>query len=323
MIAANTTAADALVVLGKETAAEGVVQFRLGRPDGSRLPDWTPGSHIDVVLPDGSTRQYSLCGDPRDAYEYRIAVLRDAAGTGGSVFLHDRIAVGDTVRFGGPRNNFRLVPAEKYTFIAGGIGVTPILAMATAAARIGAQWRLLYLGRRAAGMAFTEHLVGLGRAAAARVRIHPSAVDGRVDLDAWIGDFREGTKLYACGPEEMLTAIGTATAGWRPGWVRFERFAQAALLEPARTTPFEVSVAGSDRVVRVDEETTVAAALRDAGFSILTSCSRGVCATCETRVIEGEPDHRDAILDDRERAESSTFFPCVSRARSDRLTLQL
>ena len=316
---AGSASADVLVLEDKELVARDVVQLRLRRPDGARLPDWTPGAHIDLVLPDGSTRQYSLCGDSRDAFEYRIAVLREANGGGGSRFVHDTLQPGDEVRFGGPRNNFRLTPAERYLFIAGGIGVTPIIPMIRAAAALGAEWRLLYCGRGVDGMAFAHELADAGDG----VRIHDSAQRGRADLAEWIGDFRADTKLYACGPEELIGAIRETTASWRRGWVRFERFTATAPTLPARTTAFEIEVDGAAGRVRVEPGVPVATALREAGFDILTSCSRGVCGTCETRILAGEPDHRDSILDDDERADSTTFFPCVSRARSDRLTLAL
>ena len=311
--------ADVLVLHTKEVVARDVVQLRLRRPDGTRLPDWTPGAHIDLVLPDGSTRQYSLCGDPRDAFEYRIAVLREDAGRGGSRFVHDSLRQGDAVRFGGPRNNFRLTPAERYLFIAGGIGITPIIPMARAASALGAEWRLLYCGRDRDGMAFADELADAGD----RVRVHDSAHQGRADLAEWIGEFRADTKLYSCGPEELIAAVRETTSSWRRGWVRFERFTAAAPSLPARSTAFEVEVDGTAARVRVEPGVAVATALREAGFDILTSCSRGVCGTCETRLLGGEPDHRDSILDDDERADSTTFFPCVSRARSDRLILAL
>jgi len=315
----SAVGADVLVLSDKSVIARDVVLLSLRRPDGTRLPDWTPGAHIDLVLPDGSTRQYSLCGDPRDAYEYRIAVLREADGNGGSRFVHDSLQVGDAVRFGGPRNNFRLVPADRYLFIAGGIGITPILPMLRAADALGAEWSLLYCGRDAAGMAFGNDLAEAGDG----VRLHVSLLHGRADLPEWVGDFRADTKLYACGPEEFIDAIRAATTSWPRGWVRFERFTATTSSSPARTTAFEVEVDGTDQLVHVEPGVSVATALRDAGFDILTSCSRGVCGTCETRVLAGEPDHRDSILDDDERADATTFFPCVSRARTDRLTLAL
>lgn len=309
---------DRLVVAERDLAADDIVALVLRRPDGGRLPDWTPGAHIDLVLPDGTTRQYSLHGDPAISTEYRVAVLREPGGLG-SILVHDQLPAGAHVGFGGPRNNFRLVPSESYAFVAGGIGITPILPMLRAATTLGADWRLLYLGRSRDRMAFLDELRPFG----SRVTVHASDDGGHADLEAWVGPFDASTKVYACGPERMTDALLASSANWRPGWLRIERFAAADRGLPARTTPFEVEIAGADRIVRIAPGVPVATALRDAGFDLLTSCSRGVCGTCETRVLAGVPDHRDAILDDAERAEGTCFFPCVSGARSDRLVLAL
>lgn len=310
---------DVLVVERKLAVADGVAHVALRRADGERLPDWTPGAHIDLILPDGTTRQYSLVGDPRDTDRYEIAVLREPAGRGGSRFVHDVLADGDLVGFGGPRNGFRLAPSRRYRFVAGGIGITPIRPMLRAATALGAEWDLLYLGRATSSMAFLDELV---ETYGDRVRVHTS-VSGRIDLGGWFGAFDPGIKAYTCGPAALIDGVGEATASWPAGWSRVERFAAAEIGEPARTTAFEIEVLGSGEVVRVEPGIPVADALRTAGFDLLTSCSRGVCGTCETEVVAGEPDHRDSILDDDERASSTCFFPCVSRARSDRLVIAL
>jgi ferredoxin-NADP reductase len=315
---APAVSADALVVAAKRLVARDVMSVVLRRPDGSRLPDWTPGAHIDLVMADGLTRQYSLCGEPRNAHEYRIAVRREDAGGGGSAYIHDTLREGDGMRFGGPRNNFRLAPSPRYSFVAGGIGITPLLPMIRAAAQMGADWRLLYCGREVDSMAFADALPAGGE-----VIVHESKLHGRMNLAAWLGEFRADTKVYACGPEALIDGLRAETHTWTPGWVRFERFTELDRGAPSRTTPFEVAIAGSDRVVTVTPDVSVATALRDAGFDLLTSCSRGVCGTCETAVVAGEPDHRDSVLDDADRAASSTFFPCVSRSRGDRITLAL
>lgn len=318
------TGADVLVVTAKTQAADEVVSLELRRPDGGRLPDWTPGAHLDLVLPDGTTRQYSLHGDPREAGAYRIAILREADGRGGSRYVHDELREGDLVGFGGPRNTFRLTPAPSFAFVAGGIGITPMLPMLRAASLLGSSWRLLYLGRTRSRMAFLDELAPYGD----RVTVRTSDEHGPTDIRSW---FETGTdaaattqaKLYACGPTRLTDAISELAVERRPGWTRVERFAAAEQGEPARTTPFDVEVAGSGRRVRVAPGVTVADALRSAGFDLLTSCSRGVCGTCETSIVAGVPDHRDAILDDAERAEGACFFPCVSRSKSDRLVIAL
>ncbi len=320
----NQAGADVLVIAAKTAAAEGVVSLVLRRPDGARLPDWTPGAHLDLVLPDGTTRQYSLHGDPREAEAYRIAVLREPDGRGGSRFVHDELREGDTVGFGGPRNNFRLTPAPAFDFVAGGIGITPILPMVRAASLLGSRWRLLYLGRSRSRMAFLDELQQYGDL----VTVRSSDEHGPTDIRSWLDTGRDmaagsETKLYACGPTRLVETITALAAMRRPGWTRVERFAAAERGEPARVAPFDVEVAGSGRSIRVAPGVPIADALRSAGFELLTSCSRGVCGTCEMRVIDGVPDHRDSILDDAERADGACFFPCVSRSRSDRLVLAL
>ncbi len=310
--------ASTLVVTAKTRLAEGLVELRLRHPGGERLPDWTPGAHIDLVLGEGAVRQYSLCGSPRDTDEYSVAVRREADGRGGSAYVHDSLQVGDTVGFGGPRNNFALVPSPRYAFIAGGIGITPILPMIRQAEELGLDWRMLYLGRSREGAGYLDELVEYGD----RVAAHFSAEAGRVDLPGWIGGFDADVKLYACGPAELLTAVEQIGAEWRPGWMRIERFV-AEIAPSARSTPFEVELARSNRVVVVDPGTSITAAVRDAGGSILTSCATGLCGTCETAVIAGTPDHRDSILDEAERRDGRCLMPCVSRSLSDRLVLDL
>ncbi|KQM83562.1 PDR/VanB family oxidoreductase [Agromyces sp. Leaf222] len=318
------TGDDVLVVAAKTKVADGVVSLVLQRRDGGRLPDWTPGAHLDLVLPDGTTRQYSLHGDPREASIYRIAVLREAGGSGGSRYVHDELREGDAVGFGGPRNNFRLTPAPAFAFVAGGIGITPLLPMLRAATLLGSDWRLLYIGRSRARMAFLDELARYGE----RVTIRASDEHGPTDIRSWLETGPDAaampqTKVYACGPARLTEAVSQLAAERRPGWTRVERFAAADRGEPARTTPFEVEVAGSGRSIRVAPGVAVADALRSAGFDLLTSCSRGVCGTCETSIVAGVPDHRDSILDDAERADGTCFFPCVSRAKSDRLVISL
>ncbi|ANJ27143.1 ferredoxin [Agromyces aureus] len=316
---ARVDAVDAVIVERMRRITDRVMHLTLRRADGERLPDWTPGSHIDLVLGDGTTRQYSLLGDTRDPFRYEIAVVREHDGRGGSRHVHDVLQAGDVVGIGGPRNNFRLVPSPRYRFIAGGIGITPMLPMIRAAAEMGAEWELLYLGRSLTSMPFADQLL---EAHGERVRLRASD-RGRVDVASWIGAFDADTKVYTCGPVSLIEAVVDATAAWRPGWSRVERFEASDAGEPARTTAFEVEVEGSGRVITVEPGVAVASALREAGFDLLTSCSRGVCGTCETDVVGGDPDHRDAILDDVERAAGNCFFPCVSRSKSDRLVIAL
>jgi ferredoxin-NADP reductase len=314
----DTQDKDTLVLISKEVAAEGVVVLELSRADGGRLPDWTPGAHIDVILEGGAVRQYSLCGDPADTGRYRIGVLREPDGRGGSHYIHDRLQVGDRVGFGGPRNNFALVPSPRYSFIAGGVGITPLLPMLRMADQIGSDWRLLYLGRDRRTMAFIDELP-----LDSRVDVHAKAALGRADLEKWLAADDADTKLYACGPSRMLDAVEAHTRARREGWVRMERFSAREQEAPARTTAFEVELLRTGMVVTVPPETTIADSMRAAGVRVLTSCGRGVCGTCETTVVSGEPDHRDSLLSDTERAANDCIFPCVSRSLSDRLVLDL
>ncbi|MFI6936795.1 PDR/VanB family oxidoreductase [Streptomyces sp. NPDC050287] len=310
----------ALEVLSKDTVADGVAALTLARPDGGRLPDWTPGSHIDLIMPEGTTRQYSLCGDRWDAHTYRIAVLREPAGGGGSAYVHDRLMPGDLVDVGGPRNHFALVPADRYLFIAGGIGITPLLPMVQQAELLGVEWQLLYGGRTRASMAFREEL---SDSHGNRVHIAPQDECGLLDLDAWLDSPAAGTKVYCCGPAPLLTAVERACVAWPGHSLRTERFTAAPRSAPARQAPFQVELRRSRRTVTVTPDISVLQAIRQAGVEVLSSCGQGTCGTCLTPVLEGTPDHRDAILADHERAAGDCMFPCVSRSCGDRLVLDL
>ncbi|KUO11609.1 PDR/VanB family oxidoreductase [Streptomyces dysideae] len=309
-----------LTVSAKEDVAEGVVSLTLIHPSGARLPDWTPGSHIDLALPEGTTRQYSLCGDRWDAYTYRIAVLREPAGGGGSAYVHDRLRPGDRVGVGGPRNHFPLVPSEKYLFIVGGIGITPLLPMVRQAELLGADWQLLYGGRTRSSMAFREELTA---AYGERVHIVPQDEFGLLDLAAWLGTPRPDTKAYCCGPAPLLAAAEAACASWPPYALRVERFTAGEQAAPVRDTAFEVELRRTGRFVTVTPDLSVLEAVRRAGADVLSSCEQGTCGTCLTPVLEGQPDHRDSVLADHERAANDCMFLCVSRSCGERLVLDL
>lgn len=303
----------------KQPAADGVIVLTLEHPQGARLPDWTPGAHVDLVLPNGVCRQYSLCGNRWDAFNYRIGVLREPDGRGGSAYVHDELAVGAAVGIGGPRNNFPLVPAQRYLFLAGGIGITPLLPMIQQADLLDADWDLVYGGRRRASMAFLDELAAYGD----RVHVVPQDQHGLLDLPAWLGAVRPSVRIYCCGPAPLLDAVETACAHWPVHTLRTERFTAREQGASARDTPFEVELARTGGTVTVTPGLSVLEAVRDAGVDLLSSCRQGTCGTCETGVIAGLPDHRDSILDDAERAAADCLFPCVSRSRSDRLVLDL
>lgn len=308
---------DTLAVTEKTEVADGVVSLVLAHPDGLRLPDWTPGSHIDLVLPDGTVRQYSLCGDRWDAHTYRVGVLREPDGRGGSAYVHDRLRVGDRVGVGGPRNHFPLVPSPRYLFVAGGIGITPLLPMIRQASLLGADWDLVYGGRRRASMAFVDELGSSG------VHLVPEDEQGLIDLPSWLGTPREGVRVYCCGPAPLLDAVEKACAAWPPHSLRVERFTAQEQGAPVRSTPFEVELARTGATVTVPPSVSVLEAVRAAGADVLSSCREGTCGTCETGVVDGTPDHRDSILDDADRAAGDCMFVCVSRSIGDRLVLDL
>ncbi|MCZ2826542.1 PDR/VanB family oxidoreductase [Modestobacter sp. VKM Ac-2982] len=318
---AGGTGVDRAVVRVEEKTpvADGVVTLTLAAPDGGRLPDWTPGAHVDLTLDNGLTRQYSLCGDRWDARSYRVGVLLEPAGRGGSAYVHEQLEPGHVVGLGGPRNNFPLVPADSYLFVAGGIGITPILPMVVQAELLGADWRLLYGGRQRSSMAFLDELAAHG----GRVQVRPQEEHGLLDLPGFLGEPRAGTRVYGCGPAPLLGAIERACAGWPPHTLHTERFVAAERGAPVRTTPFEVELHRSGRTVVVAPGTSVLDAIAGAGVEVLSSCRQGTCGTCETTVLAGQPDHRDALLDDEERAAADCMYPCVSRSCSDRLVLDL
>lgn len=314
----NPSHGGTLVVTQRSDVADDIVELTLARPGGERLPDWAPGAHIDLVLPGGVTRQYSLLGDRWDAHSFTVAVLRERDGRGGSEYIHTRLAPGDTVGFGGPRNNFRLSPASGYQFIAGGIGITPLLPMIRQAELLGDDWHLAYLGRSRSRMAFLEELAAYGD----RVTLHAADGLGRAAIDEWMPRPDDDRQVYACGPERMLDAVDA----WKPHLgrhrVRLERFTASA--EASRGgTAFEVEVASTGDVVTVAPDESIVEALRRVKVDVITSCAQGVCGTCETGVLRGTPDHRDSLLSEQERAESTCLFPCISRAVSDRLVLDL
>jgi ferredoxin-NADP reductase len=309
-------------VEGKEQAAEGVVTLTLRGLDDRPLPPWTPGAHVDLVLdglPDGGrTRQYSLCGDPADHHVWRLGVLRELEGTT-SAYVHDRLQVGDVVRVRGPRNNFPLEPSPRYLFIAGGIGITPLLPMIAAADAAGADWSLVYGGRVRASMAFLDELACHGD----RVSVRPQDDTGLLDLDGLLGTPQPDTRVYCCGPEPLLAAVEQRCAGWAPGSLHVERFSPKPQGEPARHEAFEVVLAQSELTLDVPPDRSILDVVEEAGIPVLSSCAEGTCGTCETSVLDGLPDHRDSVLDEEERAANDCMMICVSRSCTGRLVLDL
>jgi ferredoxin-NADP reductase len=307
----------AVEVVDKRRLADDVVMLRLARRGRGALPGWAPGAHIDVSLPSGLVRQYSLCNEVvGETSFWEIAVLREGPG---SQYIHDVVSTGDVLEAGGPRNNFELVGTERYLFLAGGIGITPFRPMLAVLSQRGADWSLVYGGRTRRSMAFLEEFTARY---GTRVDCWPLDERGLIDLDVVAGH-APGRVVYCCGPDSLLNAVQQRCAGWPSGSLRVERFRAEPLSAPVRRQGFEVSLARSNLVVHVPPDQSILASLREAGLEIASSCEEGVCGTCETRVLEGEVDHRDSILTPDEQSANDTMMICCSRAISDRLVLDL
>jgi vanillate monooxygenase ferredoxin subunit len=312
-------------VAAKRDEAMDICSFELVRIDGGPLPEFSAGSHIDVAVPGGVTRQYSLCNAPNESHRYQISVLRDPQSRGGSAGMHDRVQVGDELTISVPKNHFPLAhEAGHHLLLAGGIGVTPILCMAERLAAIGASFDMHYCTRSRARTAFAQRIAHA--LYAERVQFHFDDGDHsqKLDLAVRLAQPEPGTHLYVCGPRGFMDAVlSTArAAGWADAQLHYEFFAANAR-ETAGDDRFEVEIASSGQVVVVGKEESVVAALAKAGIRIETSCEQGVCGTCLTRVLTGEPEHFDAYLTSDERAANDQFLPCCSRSKSTRLVLDL
>ncbi|MFJ8822104.1 PDR/VanB family oxidoreductase [Streptomyces sp. NPDC102467] len=295
--------------------ADGVLSVELTHPDGKPLPAWAPGAHVDVHV-GGQVRQYSLCGDPAATGTYRIGVLNEPSSRGGSRHVHTSLRPGQRITVSEPRNRFTLENAAAYVFVAGGIGVTPLLAMAREAARQGTPWRMVYGGRSRASMAFTEELAALGDA----LTLVPQDELGHIDLAATLADVPEGALVYCCGPEPLLSAVEAVCPA---ELLRVERFAAPVTERAADDDEFEVECRTSGLTLTVGADTSILAAAEQAGLDVASSCRDGICGSCETRVLAGAPDHRDFLLSDAERAANTSMMICVSRRASGRLVLDL
>ncbi|MEV6258894.1 PDR/VanB family oxidoreductase [Nocardia sp. NPDC051911] len=309
-----------LRVVTRDNRVPGVVVLTLEDAAGRSLPEWEPGAHIDLVLGPGLVRQYSLCGDPDDRKSFRVAVLRENPGRGGSARVHDELRIGSLIEARGPRNRFPLEPAESYVFIAGGIGITPILPMLYRARAAGAECELHYGGRSRSSMAFAAELAEHPDLAAV---LYPQDEVGLIDLATILGSPRHGTLIYACGPEPLLDAVDKHCRGWPEGSLHVERFRAPEPGDDMLAESFEVDLAVTGLTLSVPPDKSVLEVACEAGVPVLSSCQEGTCGTCEVRVLEGEVDHRDSILTPAERAAHDTMFVCVSRAVGPRLVLDL
>ena len=301
-----------------EAVADGVVSLRLSDPQGNDLPEWQAGAHVDVVISAELIRQYSLCGDPQERKSWRLGVLNEPEGRGGSRYIAEQMQAGDEIVMRGPRNNFELLPSDNYIFIAGGIGITPLLAMVQQATRQGANWKMLYGGRKRASMAFVDELAAYGD----RVVIAPEDETGLLDIAAWVSAPVPDTLVYCCGPEPLLQAVEKTCAAW-PKALHVERFSAPELSEPVLQESFDIILARSGKRLTVPPDKSILEVLREAEIPVLSSCSSGTCGTCETAVIDGTPDHRDIVLDEEEQAENDCMMVCVSRSKTPTLTLDL
>lgn len=317
-----TTGTRLLRLRDKTVQANGVVSLDLVDPDGHDLPEWEPGAHLDLHLGDGDAelvRQYSLCGDHHDRGVLRVAVLREPQGRGGSAYVHDVLEVGQDVRVSEPRNHFRLTDAPRYLFIAGGIGITPILAMVSEVAERGAPWRLVYGGRTRSGMAFAD---GLVESYGDRVQLWPEDEKGLIDLAGEFGAADPGTAVYSCGPGPLLSAVEERGHDSPNVDVHVERF-QPKDIAAQPSEGFEVVLENSGRTVAVGKDQTILDAVIDAGADVDFSCREGTCGTCETAVLRGVPEHRDSVLDEDEQAQNDVMMICVSRCLEGPLVLDL
>ncbi|MGY0385579.1 PDR/VanB family oxidoreductase [Nocardioides sp. WG-D5] len=305
-----------LVVDGRTEEADDVVSLALRHPDGDALPRWRPGAHLDVFLPSGAQRQYSLCGDPTDRSRYRIAVRRISDGGGGSVEIHDRVRVGDRITVRGPRNAFPFVDVEDYLFVAGGIGITPILPMVREASRRGARWRLVYLGRSLATMPFLDELRDVP---GGRLEVRPDTDFGIPDAAELLALAEPGAAIYLCGPTPLIDAARALQPSLSTtSSLHSERFSAPPVVGGR---PFSVRLARTGVTVPVDADESALAAIRRAVPGVRYSCQQGFCGSCKHRVLEGTVEHRDTKL---RPAECETeMLICVSRAEGDALTIDL
>lgn len=308
-----------LRIISATWEAPNIISYELRPPEGGELPAFTAGAHIDITLPNGLVRSYSLLNPQSERHRYVIAVQKDRASRGGSKWVHENFRAGDLVTVNGPRNNFPLdEAAEKSVLIAGGIGITPILSMVERLGAIGRDWELVYCSRKRGGTAFLERLQGKPQV---RFNFDEEPGGRMLDIAAVVKAAPPQAHLYCCGPLPMLEAFEQATKDLPRERVHVEYFTAKA--PPAVEGGFTIVLAKSGLTLSVAPGKTILDTLRDNGFDTPFSCTEGVCGTCETRVLEGVPDHRDLILTEAERASNKTILICCSGSKSDKLVLDL
>jgi ferredoxin-NADP reductase len=302
--------------------AESINSYELVLPAGGELAPFTAGSHIDLHLKNGMIRSYSLVNDQSERHRYVIAVNKDASGRGGSSFVHDTFKAGDIVTVSGPRNNFALrEDAECSLLIAGGIGITPLMSMIRRVEALSRPWQLFYATRTRRAAAFLDEFDAIRPNADLNLHFDDEHGGRPLDLAAIVGNAPTNAHLYCCGPVPMLEAFEKATAGRPSGHIHVEYF--QAKQAPAVDGGFEIRLARSKRTLAVEPGKTILDAVLDAGIMANYSCSEGVCGTCETRVIDGIPDHRDLFLSPEEKAANKTIMICCSGSKSGTLVLDL
>lgn len=308
--------------------AEGVISIRLVRIESrDPLPPWSPGAHIDVYVPDGTTRQYSLCGDPHDLSSYQIAVLREPESRGGSAFLHEQLRVGDRLLVTRPKHHFNLEEAPFHALVAGGIGITPIMTFAEELARTGRPYSLTYGGRTEATMAFRDRLRALG----GPVTFLAEDEQGRPDLDAIVRSLPPGGLVYVCGPLPLLRAVEAAAEtayGAEQDVVRFELFSRAGVEEPEPVAlpdgeTYELVLTRTGHTLRLKPDANILDVVLALGIEVENDCRDGICGSCVTRVLAGTVDHRDLVLTKKEQAAMDQMMICCSRPTGTRLELEL
>ncbi|WP_312935846.1 PDR/VanB family oxidoreductase [Pseudomonas sp.] len=312
-----------VVVRKREIQGADVVVLDLGRADGAALPAFEAGAHVDIHVAPGLVRQYSLCSDPADASLYRLGVLKDPASRGGSVSVHDTLLEGHEVQISAPRNLFPLAAdARRSILLGGGIGITPMIAMAHALHQQGAEFELHYCGRSRSRSAFLDALASAPFAARVFTHFDDEDADQRLNLADVLGSGTTGTHMYTCGPSGFMDWViaGARQQGYSEEHIHKEYFQVEV---DASGAGFEVVAARSNKTVQVAEGQSILDALAQVGIKIQISCEQGVCGTCLCNVIEGEPDHRDVYLTDEEKAANDQILVCCSRAKSKKLVLDI
>ncbi|NVK41095.1 MAG: oxidoreductase [Oceanospirillaceae bacterium] len=312
-------------VISKTLDAEDIFRFELARTDGAALPVFGAGAHIDVHLPNGLVRQYSLCNHPEESHRYEIGVLKDPSSRGGSVAMHEQVKAGDRLQISEPRNHFPLAhEAKRSLLFAGGIGVTPILCMAERLAHSGGEFEMHYCTRSESRTAFRQRIADSGFAGQVQFHFDDGDPAQKLDAASLLSSPVDGTHIYVCGPKGFMDhVLETAERqGWPANQVHREYFAAAPVNHDADAA-FEIQLSSSGQVLEVPADKSALEVLLDQDIDIPYSCEDGVCGTCITRVLEGEPDHRDMFMEPAEHAANDQFTPCCSRAKSKRLVLDI